>query len=119
MRNVVFAAITALAIANSDGRRAVCRRQKDQPELAEIRDLWEASLNNAKGGVNSMLGYPKEAEENYRTCVRAIRAYLARPKAAEQWHAYLHSEMIATLTPIGTGAASIYAGIKALFGDVD
>ena len=28
-------------------------------------------------------------------------------------------KMIATLTPIGTGVASVYAGIKALFGDTD
>jgi hypothetical protein len=28
-------------------------------------------------------------------------------------------KMIATLTPIGTGLASVYAGIKALFGDID
>jgi hypothetical protein len=28
-------------------------------------------------------------------------------------------KMIATLTPIGTGVASVYAGIKALFGDMD
>ena len=47
-------------------------------EWPEFRDLWEAALSDARGGVNSMFGHPKEAEADYRTCVTAIRSYLAK-----------------------------------------
>ncbi len=91
----------------------------------QLRDLWEAALSNAKGGVNSMLGYPKEAEADYRTCVTAIRSYLAKdPKAADQWYVYLprclgrameHAAMVGKVREAGAyindarEAARIYA----------
>jgi CHAT domain-containing protein len=54
---------------------AVRATNRDWPQF---RDLWEAVLSDAKGNVDGFLGYLKEAEANYRTCVTAIRAYLAR-----------------------------------------
>ena len=57
----------------------------------QFRDLWEAVLSDAKGNVNSMLGYPKEAEVDYRTCVTAIRAYLEKIRKGVDgiWYPYL------------------------------
>lgn len=56
----------------------------------QFRDLWEAALSDAKGGVNSMLGYTKDAERNYRECVVAIRSYLAQNRpGVEVWYYYL------------------------------
>jgi CHAT domain-containing protein len=57
----------------------------------QFRDLWEAVLSDAKGNVNSMLGYLKDAEADYRTCVTAIRAYLekVRKGADGVWYPYL------------------------------
>jgi len=57
----------------------------------QFRDLWEAVLSDAKGNVNSILGYPKEAEADYRTCVTAIRSYLEkiRKGADGVWYPYL------------------------------
>jgi CHAT domain-containing protein len=91
----------------------------------QVRDVWEAALSNAKGGVNSMLGYPKEAEADYRTCVTAIRSYLAKDrKAADQWYVYLprclsrameHAAMVGKVREAGAyindarEAARIYA----------
>ncbi|MBM4264378.1 MAG: CHAT domain-containing protein [Deltaproteobacteria bacterium] len=54
---------------------AVRASHRDWPNF---RDLWEAALGDAKGGVHSFLGYPKEAEAEYRACVGAIRSYLAK-----------------------------------------
>lgn len=66
---------------------AVRATNRDWPQF---RDLWEAALSDAKGGVNSMLGYPKEAEADYRTCVSAIRSYLEKNrKGADVWFFYL------------------------------
>ncbi len=57
----------------------------------QFRDLWEAVLSDAKGNVNAMLGYPKEAEADYRTCVTAIRAYLEKIRKDVDgiWYPYL------------------------------
>jgi CHAT domain-containing protein len=57
----------------------------------QFRDLWEAVLSDAKGNVNGMLGYVKEAEADYRTCVSAIRAYLEKnPRGTDSiWYPYL------------------------------
>ena len=57
----------------------------------QFRDLWEAVLSDAKGNVNSMLGYPKEAEADYRTCVTAIRSYLEKIRKDVDgiWYPYL------------------------------
>jgi CHAT domain-containing protein len=46
----------------------------------QFRDLWEGVLSDAKGNVNGMLGHPKEAEADYRTCVTAIRSYLEKER---------------------------------------
>jgi CHAT domain-containing protein len=56
-----------------------------------FRDLWEAVLSDAKGNVNSMLGYPMNAEADYRTCVTAIRAYLEKIRKGVDgiWYPYL------------------------------
>lgn len=91
----------------------------------QVRDVWEAALSNAKGGVNSMLGYPKEAEADYRNCVTAIRSYLAKdPKSADRWYVYLprclsrameHAAMVGKVREAGAyindarEAARIYA----------
>lgn len=56
----------------------------------QFRDLWEAALSDAKGGVNAFLGYTKDAEADYRACVAAIRSYLAKNRpGAEIWYYYL------------------------------
>ena len=67
---------------------AVRATNRDWPQF---RDLWEAVLSDAKGNVNSVLGYPKEAEADYRTCVTAIRAYLEKiGKGVDGiWYPYL------------------------------
>lgn len=67
---------------------AVRATNKDWPQF---RDLWEAVLSDAKGNVNGMLGYPKEAEADYRTCAAAIRSYLEKiGKGVDGiWYPYL------------------------------
>ncbi len=67
---------------------AVRATNKDWPQF---RDLWEAVHSDAKGNVNSVLGYPKEAEADYRTCVTAIRAYLEKIRKGVDgvWYPYL------------------------------
>jgi CHAT domain-containing protein len=57
----------------------------------QFRDLWEAILSDAKGNINAMLGYPKEAEADYRTCVTAIRSYLEKIRKDVDgiWYPYL------------------------------
>ncbi len=67
---------------------AVRATNRDWPQF---RDLWEAVLSDAKGNVNSMLGYPKDAELNYRTCVTAIRSYLEKIRKGVDgiWYPYL------------------------------
>ncbi|HKY08489.1 MAG TPA: hypothetical protein VJQ55_09615, partial [Candidatus Binatia bacterium] len=66
---------------------AVRSTNRDWPEF---RDLWEAALSDARGGVYAMLGHPKEAEAEYRTCVTAIRSYLAKNrKGNELFYYYL------------------------------
>jgi CHAT domain-containing protein len=56
---------------------AVRATNRDWPQF---RDLWEAALSDARGGVNAMLGYPKAAESDYRNCVTAIRSYLEKER---------------------------------------
>jgi CHAT domain-containing protein len=56
---------------------AVRATNRDWPNF---RDLWEAALSDAKGGVHGMLGHTKEAEAEYRACVAAIRSYLAKKR---------------------------------------
>lgn len=66
---------------------AVRATNRDWPQF---RDLWEAILSDAKGNLNAMLGYPKDAEVDYRTCVTAIRSYLDKnPKDSGIWYPYL------------------------------
>lgn len=66
---------------------AVRNTNRDWPQF---RDLWEAALSDAKGGVNAFLGYTKDAEAEYRACVAAIRSYLARNRpGVEIWYYYL------------------------------
>jgi tetratricopeptide (TPR) repeat protein len=67
---------------------AVRATNRDWPQF---RDLWEAVLSDAKGNVNSMLGYLKEAEADYRTCVTAIRSYLEKIRKGADgiWYPYL------------------------------
>jgi hypothetical protein len=67
---------------------AVRATNRDWPQF---RDLWEAVLSDAKGNVNAVLGYPKEAEADYRTCVTAIRAYLEKIRKGVDgiWYPYL------------------------------
>ncbi|MGZ8442232.1 MAG: CHAT domain-containing protein [Candidatus Binatia bacterium] len=66
---------------------AVRATNRDWPQF---RDLWEALLSDAKANVNAMLGFPKDAEADYRTCVTAIRSYLDKnPKDSGIWYPYL------------------------------
>ena len=67
---------------------AVRANNRDWPQF---RDLWEAVLSDAKGNVKSMLGYPKDAEVDYRTCVTAIRSYLEKIGKGTDgiWYPYL------------------------------
>ena len=66
---------------------AVRVTNRDWPQF---RDLWEAILSDAKANVNAMLGFPKDAEADYRICVTAIRSYLEKNrKDADTWYPYL------------------------------
>jgi CHAT domain-containing protein len=59
-------------------------------EWNRFGDFWQAALSESRGNYNLAFGYIAEAEGHYRSCVTAIRTYLAKnPNPAEGSYYYL------------------------------